>query len=341
MAKHTHILVIRFSAMGDVAMTYPVLKSLLQNYPELKITFLTRGFFKPIFSDLHQVEVFAADLKGRHKGIAGLYRLSRELKELNINAVADLHNVLRTKILRFFLKGNPFLQIDKGRQDKKELINGRIFKQLKTTSERYVDVFKELGFNFTLIPEIDVNRKPLPEAFLNVFPKKEKKWIGIAPFAAHVSKVYPIEQMKLVIDVLEKDYQIFLFGSPGDEALKLENISNKYTNVFNMAEKFNFGDELKIVSNLDVMVSMDSGNGHLAANFGIPVLTLWGVTHPYLGFAPYNKKINRGLMADRSSFPKIPTSVYGNRYPDGYETAISTIEPEQIIASARELLGQD
>ena len=86
-------------------MTVPVLRALTTQHPELKITVVTRSFFKPFFQDLENVSVYEADLKGKHKGILGLYKLSKELKALNFDAVADLHNVLRSKILKFFFFG--------------------------------------------------------------------------------------------------------------------------------------------------------------------------------------------------------------------------------------------
>ncbi len=72
MPKPKHILVLRFSAMGDVAMTVPVLRALTTQYPELKITVVTRAFFKPFFQDLKNVSVYTADFKGKHKGVLGL-----------------------------------------------------------------------------------------------------------------------------------------------------------------------------------------------------------------------------------------------------------------------------
>ena len=97
-----HLLVIRLSAMGDVAISVPVLMALTQQYPELRLTVLTRPLFAPLFAHLPNTEVFPIDPKGRHKGLRGLYRLFRELKALRIDKVADLHGVLRTHILRGF-----------------------------------------------------------------------------------------------------------------------------------------------------------------------------------------------------------------------------------------------
>lgn len=115
-----HILVIRLSAMGDVAMIVPVLRQLTRQYPEVKITVLSRAFFAPFFRDLNNVFIYEADVEGRHKGVLGIYKLSKELKALKVDAVADLHNVLRSKLLHLFWKHGPFVQIDKGRSEKKK-----------------------------------------------------------------------------------------------------------------------------------------------------------------------------------------------------------------------------
>ena len=97
-----HLLVIRLSAMGDVAMTVPVLQRLVKTYPNLKITVLTKPFFKPTFEEIPGITIVTADVKQEYKGIFGLLKLAKELSSLQFDAVADLHNVLRTKILRFF-----------------------------------------------------------------------------------------------------------------------------------------------------------------------------------------------------------------------------------------------
>ena len=102
-------------------------------------------------------------------------------------------------------------------------------------------------------------------------------------------------------------------------------------NVFCMAGKLNLSEELQLISNLDVMLSMDSGNAHMAANYGIPVVTLWGVTHPFAGFYPFGQPLENALMADRGIYPLIPTSVYGNKVPQGYENAMETIKPERVL----------
>lgn len=326
-----HILVIRLSAMGDVAMTVPVIRAFVQQYPDVKLTVLTRGFFASFFRDIEHVEVFPVDVKGRHKGIFGLYRLSKELKQLDIDAVADLHNVLRSKILKFFLLGTPTKQLDKGRSEKKALVNGDIFQQLKTTHERYADVFRNMGFPLELSNAQFPSRTPLNSKVLELLGTDTQKWIGIAPFAAHKGKMYPLDLMEEVIQSLSKDYKVILFGGGASEIEQLQRIEDAHENVVSIAGKFTLEEELDVVSNLDAMVSMDSGNGHMAAMLGVKTISIWGVTHPYAGFAPFNQPEDYLLLADRSKFPLIPTSVYGNKYPEGYEEAAGSIAPQEVI----------
>ncbi len=312
-------------------MTVPVLRALTEQHPDLKITVVTRAFFKPFFRDLENVEVYAADLKGKHKGVLGLYKLSKELKKLQFDAVADLHNVLRSKILNFFFFGKKVVQLDKGRAEKKALTSGQIFQQLKTTHQRYVDVFEALGFsvdltNPTFPKPIDLSNK------LNTFTSnKELKIIGIAPFATYKSKMYPLEQMEVLIEKLSKDYTIILFGGGDKEVEMLNEFETKYHNVKSVAGKLALDEELAVISNLDCMLSMDSGNAHLAAMLGKKVITIWGVTHPFAGFAPFNQPSDYALLADRKQYPLIPTSVYGNKFPEGYENTVGSISVENIV----------
>lgn len=325
--------------MGDIAMTVNVLRALTQQYPDVKLTVLTRAFFTPFFRDLKNVTVFHADVKGKHKGVLGLYKLTKELKALRIDAVADLHNVLRSKILRAFLCRLKTAHIDKGRAEKKALISGKVFKQLKTTHQRYADVFKKLGLQLELANPTYPEKKTLTDKVLKIVGTDFKKWIGIAPFATYKSKMYPLELMQEVIAQLAKNHKVLLFGGGKKEIHTLTYFeSEEKNNIINLAGKLTLDEELDIISNLDVMLSMDSGNAHIAAMLGIKTITIWGVTHPYAGFAPFNQPKDFCLLADRNQYPKIPTSVYGNKFPEGYQDAAGSIAPETIINKIESIL---
>jgi len=343
--KVTHLLVIRLSAMGDVAMTIPVLSALSNRYPELKVTVLTRSFFRPMFAQLVNVAVYEADVKGKHKGVFGLWNLYKELTVLQIDAVADLHNVLRSKVLKryFRLGGIPVMQIDKGRAEKRELTASRnkVFKPLKTTHQRYANVFAQLGFPLNLTEVEPLQKEKRSEKMMRIIGHDAKKWLGIAPFAAFQGKMYPLELMSKVIAELDTSdtYKILLFGGGEKEGQKLKTLENNFRNCISIVGKLKFSEELALISNLDAMLSMDSGNGHLAALYGIPVITLWGVTHPYAGFYPFGQDFDNALFSDREKYPLIPTSVYGNKWPQGYEKAMETISPETVVQKVYEVLG--
>ena len=327
----------RLSAMGDVAMTVPVLRAFVNQFPEVNITVISRPFFKPFFKGIPNLSFFAFDEKERHKGVAGLLRLFQDLKRLNIDAFADLHNVLRSKVIRnlFALSGKKTASVDKGRSDKKTLTQPeyKVFKQLPTMFERHVKVFEELSFT------VDLSQPAFPEkAFLipeiqALIGEKNEKLIGIAPFAQYDSKVYPLDLMQQVIDKLALDstHTILLFGGGKKEIELLNSLASNKKNVINMAGQLKLQQELQLFSNLDVMLSMDSGNAHIAAMLGVKVITLWGATHPYAGFSPFNQPLENAIVSDRKLFPKLPTSVYGNKKVAGYEDAMRTILPETIV----------
>jgi ADP-heptose:LPS heptosyltransferase len=342
--KPQHIAVMRLSAMGDVAMTVPVLRALINQYPELKITVISRPFFKPFFKDIPNLDFFAFDEKERHKGIKGLWRLYQDLKALQIDAFADLHNVLRSKVVRslFAMSGKKIAFVDKGRAEKKALTRAenKTFQPLTTMFERHQLVFETLGFPIDLAQPQFPEKAKISQHELAAIVTQPKNTIGIAPFAQYDSKVYPLDLMKEVIDALaaNENQTIFLFGGGQKEKEQLHNLVGDKKNVINMAGKIPFQDELDLISNLDVMLSMDSGNGHIAAMLGVPVVTLWGATHPYAGFLPFNQSLDNALVSDRNLFPQLPTSVYGNKKVAGYENAMRTILPEQVVARIAEIL---
>jgi ADP-heptose:LPS heptosyltransferase len=331
--------------MGDVAMSIPVIRALTEKHPECKITVLSKPFFKPLFDKIPQVSFFAAQVYTKHKGILGLFKLYRELKKENITHVADFHNVLRSKILRtlFIFNGNPCICINKGRTEKKALTRtkNKIFKQLKTSHQRYAEVLNKLGFNLDLSNPTLIEKKKLSEKITIITGLKTDTWIGIAPFAAFKGKVYPLQLMEEVIkEMASKGFKIFLFGGGKHEVKILNTIEKTYKNVINLAGRLSFKEELEVISKLDLMVSMDSGNAHLAAMQQVKTITLWGVTHPYAGFAPFHQPDDYCLISDLEKYPKIPCSIYGNKVINGYENVMETISPDRVIEKIMSVLSK-
>ena len=338
MSDIKHLLVIRLSSMGDVAMSVPVLAAFSNTHPSIKLTVLTKKQFAPLFRDLKMVTVLLADFTTTHKGVLGLYRLSKQIRKTGIDAVADLHNVLRTRVLKLFLFWVNFAQIDKGRTEKKALVTGEIATPLRSTPQRYADVFRELGFEFDIDNTSFPVAKQLDATVIREIGAFSKPTIGIAPFAAYASKTYPLSKMEKVILELQQEFQVLLFGGGPNETKLLKKIASKHQNVFCVAGTFELDQELDIISNLTVMLSMDSSNGHMAAMFGVKVVTIWGVTHPNAGFAPFGQLDKNNLLSDQKKYPAIPTSIYGNEYPEGYELAIETISVKKVVKTVKDNL---
>ena len=207
MAGGQHILVIRFSAMGDVAMSVPVLRALSDQNPSVKITCVSRPEFAEFFRGIPGLTFFPADLDNNYKGLHGLLNLYRDIKKAaQYTSLADIHDNLRTKILRklFRLSGLTYAYIDKGRAEKKLLTRfpQKVLKPLQLTTERYADVFRKLGFQIVLNQKLTKRPAILSDELTAITGQKTNTWIGIAPFAKHKGKIYPLERTEKVIGIL-------------------------------------------------------------------------------------------------------------------------------------------
>ena len=332
------ILVIRFSAIGDVAMTVPVIHSLATQYPQHQIKVLSRPNMAALFAHLpSNVSFWGADLKSTYKGFVGLNKLFNELKAENFDYIADFHDVIRTKYLRlrFLLHGKKVAHIDKGRKGKKALTrpSNKVRVQQDSSFQRYARVLEELGLPVKMdFQSIYSNVKGDSSAFSNITGSKgTDKWIGIAPFATHVGKIYPQEQMEQVIQTLDtqKGIRIFLFGGGKKEVDILTSWADKYPSATCIAGKLKMDAELALMSHLDVMVSMDSGNMHLASLVNTPVVSIWGATHPLAGFMGWNQSEENAVQVN---LPCRPCSVYGNKpcFRKDY-ACLYNIQPNNIV----------
>lgn len=345
-----NLLVIRLSAMGDVALTLPVIRTVLEIYPDLHITLVTRQQFTPFFENIERLEVVIAEVRGKHKGAPGLFRLFLELKKhRKIHTVVDLHSVLRSRILSFYFRmtGIRVFSIDKGRKEKRQLTarKNKVFKQLKHTTRRYADVFEKAGYPVKLLLKRNwFNGTEVPGRFLqqNDLLPKNTKWIGIAPFSKHREKMWSLQKMEQVIEYFsKKEMKIFLFGGGGDEINQLNSLK-RFPNIVIIAGILTLQQELGLISLLDVMISMDSANMHLAWLSGIPVVSIWGATHRYAGFGPLNGNEKYIVEIPREKLSCRPCSVYGNKSCWRNDHAcMEWIMPGEVIQMTERVLQDD
>lgn len=317
------LLVIRFSAMGDVSLTVPVLRGVLQKNPNLSITMVSNARFEPLFHDIERLDFFRVQLDN-YSGIGGLYQLFKRLKAHgNWDAIIDLHSVMRTWILGSFFKvsGISVFKIDKGRKEKKALVRqeNKEFKQLKHSTKRYLDVFKSFGIDGVVesgpvVHVIEKANKSLQGFLEDNKILRNKKWLGLAPFSRHKQKTWPVSKVTSLLETLIADgnHQIFLLGGTED-VKELDSLTTLFPQVINMAGKFSLDEEIALVHQLDLVISMDSFNMHLAALCGTKVISIWGGTHPFAGFGPLNNNEQYIVQVSHDDLSCRPCSVFGSK----------------------------
>ncbi len=344
------VLAVRLSALGDVAMTVPVLYSACLCYPDIEFTMVTRKSMTSVFlNPPRNLRVLGVNLE-EYEGLGGLRRLYRKLRaDLDFDGFIDLHDVLRTKVLALQcrMSGIPVAVINKGRKGKRALTrrNNKVLLPLSSSRARYRQAFHKIGLPvdtrfeglFADIP----GGKGDPEVFASVTAPKSpgEKWVGIAPFAKHQGKIYPPELMEEVVSALSarEDVRIFLFGGGPVEREVLDDWAARYPRVISLAAKrLGFPLELALASHLDVMVSMDSANMHLASLVCTPVVSIWGATHPYCGFKGWRQREDDIIQLPMTCRP---CSVFGNKpcYRGDY-LCLRGIAPRAVVAKVEKYL---
>ncbi len=348
--KTDHILIIRLSALGDVAMTVPVVYSLATQYPHAHITVLSRPFAHAFFDNLAPNVGFMEASNEELSSLHGLNMLYRRLVAKQFTAVADLHDVLRTKYLRlrFAMGGFKVAHINKHRKGKRLLTKpeNKILKQQPTSFQNYADVLAQLGFPVNLEFTSIFSQTNIPSALIEEkigTKAANERWIGIAPFSVHQGKIYPMPLMEHVVKQLisnNPDYRIFLFGGGNEELKEITHIAKKHKQCI-VASTVVKGlqEELVLINHLDVMVSMDSANMHLASLVNTPVVSIWGATHPYAGFMGWEQKLSNAVQLDMHCRP---CSIYGNKpCLFGTYACMTDIKPETIVHRIKAVIAHN
>lgn len=330
-----HLLVLRTSAMGDVAMLPHALRALLAACPGLRVTVATQAAFRPFFAGL-PVDFLPVDVKGAHHSLKGMWRLAAEARKTGIDAVADVHDVLRSQVFRLSMRlhGIPVARIRKGRAEKRRFIRcgGRGMEPLRHTVLRYCDVFRRLGFEF------DDPQPAVPAVRPNPFGEKAGRWVGFAPFSAHRGKTCPERLRRELVRLLSERYErVFIHSGGGAEAGFAQEMERTFPNVTALWGKVRFAGEMDLIAHLDCVVTMDSLVMHLASLAAVPVVSLWGATHPGLGFLGFGCDPKGVVQAD---LPCRPCSVFGAKpCKYGDYRCLDAIDPMEVVGRVGAMIG--
>lgn len=283
-------------------MTVPVCVEFLEQNPDVQIIFISRDNFKDLF-DRHPRLIFKGISFDDYKGVFGIRKLTRQLiREFKPDYVADLHDVIRTKMVNTIFKRHRYqvYKINKGKEEKEKLTNiwNLDKKPLKRTVERYADVFRKMGFS------LELSHKYRSQS-------DEKSGIGFAPFAQHKGKMMPLEKSFELARILAKSHKIYFFGGGKEEDEILRKWESQIPNTLSLSGKLTLKEELKKISELETMISMDSANMHLASLMGTRCVSVWGSTHHFAGFLGYGQSEDDIVQVKDLSCR--PCSVFGDK----------------------------
>ncbi len=333
------VLVTRFSALGDVVISVPVVYSVCRAYPHVRFVMLTRPWpAEALIQRPDNLTVVGVDLK-QYGGVGGMRRLAAELRaHYAITHMADLHSVMRTWAIGFFMRlhGVKVARIDKGRGRKRALVSGKIHEQLTTSHDRYEAVFRALGFQWK---ESFSGYAPITGSTLVPQKQPGERWVAVAPFSQHRGKEYPLPLIEKVVESLTRTdgVTVMLFGGGEKEKMALRPLVKRCAHTVSVAEiKHSFSDEFALMQRCDVMLSMDSANMHLASVAGVPVVSVWGATHPFCGFMGWHQSPDNAVQLP---LPCRPCSVFGQkpcRYGD--YRCLTGIDPEIIVDKIKKVI---
>ena len=340
-------LVIRLSSIGDVAMTIPIVYAVAEANPNDSFTMLTQSFLMPLF--LHRpsnIDLLGVNTKTTEKSFFRFLSYVYSLRKYKFDRVLDLHNVIRSRIVDifFYWSGKRVFVVDKQRRERKKLTARppKVIQPLRPVTECYADVFRKAGFRFeNTFVSLFSTQSFDTVSFEDLFGDKKGRWIGIAPFAKHQGKIYPLAKMEQVVKVLsgQESLTVFLFGSAGKEEEILNRWTKTYKNTVNVASRRYFFDKvIMLIRRMDVHVSMDSANMHLGSLAGTDVISIWGATHSYAGFYGYRQRQD---LAIQTVLPCRPCSMFGQKpCYRGDWACLNRIEPEQVINKIKDYLNE-
>ncbi len=342
--KNKHILIFRFSAIGDIAIAAPLVRAYAIANPGINFTMVSQPMMEPLFTGIPNLRFFPADFKNRYKNFKGLITLFKDLYLLKPTHIADLHNVLRTWVLRglFAVCFKRISFLHKGRKEKKYLTrkDNKILVQLPAMISRYESVLVKLGLqNLSFSNGSKLSGDSLKKSLGSKKMAAGVK-IGIAPFAKHKGKEWPLEYMEEVVAQLseEPENKIFLFGGGKSEIAKLQAWEQKYSGLQLVAGKYTLEKELDLINDLDLMITMDSANMHLASFTGTPVLSVWGATHPFAGFYGWGQNQENAIQLDLECRP---CSVFGNKECfRGDYACLNNITPKIVFDKIHSILKE-
>jgi ADP-heptose:LPS heptosyltransferase len=329
------VLILRFSALGDILISIPLIRKVALNNPSVHFYYATDPKMIVFTQDIDNLEIIPIDFKSKYKGLLGIIKWARHNNFTSFDLVLDIHDVLRTKILKllFNLYQIKVVVFDKGRKEKQNLINSKesIKLPLKLQIDRYAEVFMNSG--------LLSGKTKFDSLLLKISKKSQIVSIGLAPFSKHESKMISLKILEEVVSSFkDTNVKFYIFGFGENEKKAAFEVFSKYDHCEIIINSLSFEEEVREIQKLNLMVTMDSANAHLSALFAIPTITIYGPTHPFLGFWPLFQPIENCITPNLNHFPELPVSIFGKDIPKEYRNVINTIKSDVIIDRINQII---
>lgn len=271
-------LIIRFSSIGDIVLTKPVVRCLKQQVPDAEVHYLTKFSFHKVIASNPYVDRF-------HYLNNDWDLLLHQLNEEKFDYIIDLHHNLRTLKIKKELKVKSF-SFDKLNVQKWLLTNLKINRMPAVhIVDRCFDTVKSLGIkndgkglDYFIPSDEETKQEDLPHAHALGF-------IGLVIGAAHATKKLPVHQLQKLCAALQ--HPIVLLGGPDDKAAGDEIAAVDNVKIYNACGKFSINESADLVRKAKLIISHDTGLMHIAAALKKPIISVWGNTVPAFGMTPY------------------------------------------------------
>ena len=322
------ILIIRFSSIGDIVLTSPVVRVLRKKYPDADIRFVT----KKQFSELVLPNPF---LDGVFCLEDGLKTLAAELKAFKPDLVVDLHHNLRTRILKT-LVGGKWLAFNKLNVEKWLKVNLKVDRLPDVhIVDRYLETLKPLG--------IEVDGKGLEFFFPADFAEPtiskgfENEFVALVIGAKFKTKQLPVAKLVELCNGLNRP--IILIGGKEDAEVATEVMTQSTAQIHNACGTHSLAESAWLIKQSEVVVTHDTGMMHIAAAFNKKIVSIWGNTIPEFGMYPYLPEATPAYISEVKGLDCRPCSKIGfYTCPKGHFNCMNNQDIDAIIAKTKETL---
>lgn len=326
MTKTKKILIIRFSSLGDIILTEPIIRQLRISYPGCTVDYLTKKAFEPIITTFFGVDSVFTD----YESLVGLIKLRRRKYDL----VIDLQKKFNSWWAKGVIAGKKNVSYDKKRRLRKRIVARKTSLTINSTVDLYNTVFDKLELPYSFQqPRIKTSQSDnlLPSAN----PKDNLKLV-IFPGATHNTKRIPPDKIiSFINDYPHKDTDFYLLGSVQEGAItaKIKKETNKLC--YDLAGNFNLVELINAIDLAHIVITNDSGPMHIAAALEKPQLAFFGSTHISLGFRPLN---NKAIVLSRD-LECSPCTLHGEKAcPLKHFNCLNQITVESIFEAYQNLL---